>query len=371
MRFLSFIPVVGFLLACTDAAPPAPETPPATDGVIEVDAAQLAELKLTIDTVHLVDAAVPIDVAGTVAAPDQSTAHVGSIVEGRVVQIGVLPGQRVRAGEALAILHSHELAAARRDLVAATARETAARQAVERSQSLLSVGAVSREEVEQRETVLAAAEAELARSKDMVSHLHPNDDDVTIVAPHDGVVLAVHAHVGEAVVVGQPLVDMADVRTLWVTGWVPERAVPALARGGSASVVLAAFPGDTFPGHVVQMGGALDPVRRAVDVRVAIKSPPQGLVPGMFATVILPSGDRAPRAILPAEAVQRGAAGTGVYLRETERRFRFVPVTSAVVQPDGTVAVEGLAAGREVVTAGAFRLRAIAEIGLEEGGHGH
>lgn len=353
------------LLACAGEPEPLSEAPPAPAGVIELDEAQRIGLALEVTPVVLGERAVPIDVSGTVAAPDQSTAHVGSIVEGRLVRITVLPGQRVRAGEAVAIIHSHELAAARRDLVAAEARKNAARAAVKRSRTLLEVGAVSREEVEQRETVLAAAEAELARSTDMVTHLNPDGDDVTIVAPHPGVVLAVHANVGEAVLVGQPLVDIADVRTLWVTGWVPERAVPSLARGGAALVLLAAFPGDTFAGRVVQIGGALDAVRRAVDVRVALVAPPAGLLPGMYATMILPTGDRAIRAVLPAEAVQRTVEGDGVYVRETDRRYRFVRVASARVQPDGTVAVEGLTAGTEVVTKGAFRLRAIAEIGLE------
>lgn len=352
-------------VACAGDPPAPPEAPPAPAGVIELDEAQRIELALEVTPVVLLEHAVPIDVAATVAAPDQSTAHVGSIVEGRLVRITVLPGQRVREGQALAIIHSHELAAARRDLVAAEARELAARAALTRSRTLLEVGAVSREEVEQRESALAAVEAELARATDMVTHLNPDGDDVTIVAPHAGIVLAVHANVGEAVLVGQALVDIADVRTLWVTGWVPERAVPSLARGGIAAVILAAFPGDTLVGHVVQIGGALDAVRRAVDVRVALDSPPHGLIPGMYATMILPTGDRALRAVLPAEAVQHTAQGDGVYVRETDHRFRFVPVASSQVQPDGTVAVEGLTAGTEVVTTGAFRLRAIAEIGLE------
>lgn len=353
------------VVACAGDPTPPPEAPALPAGVIELDEAQRIELALEVTPVVLREHAVPIDVSATVAAPDQSTAHVGSIVEGRLIRVTVLPGQRVRAGEVLAIIHSHELASARRDLVAAEARVAAARAALGRSRTLYEVGAVSREEVEQRQATLAAVEAELARATDMVTHLNPDGDDVTIVAPHAGVVLAVHANVGEAVLVGQSLVDVADVRTLWVTGWVPERAVPSLARGGPASVILAAFPGDTLAGRVMQIGGALDAVRRAVDVRVALEAPPQGLVPGMYATVILPTGDRALRAVLPAEAVQHTVEGDGVYLKESDHRYRFVRVTSSRVQPDGTVAVEGLTPGTEVVTTGAFRLRAIAEIGLE------
>ncbi|HPF60632.1 MAG TPA: efflux RND transporter periplasmic adaptor subunit [Gemmatimonadales bacterium] len=354
------------LAACGAEAAPDEVAPAAVAGVLDLDEAQARELQLAVDTVRLEDVAVPLDVPAMVVTPDPATAHLGSIVEGRVVRVPVLPGDRVRAGDVLVVLHSHELATARRDLIAAEAATAAARAAVERSDRLLAAGAVAREEVEQRRSALAAAEAERARAEEMVSHLHPDGEEATIVAPADGTVLAVHVNVGEAVVVGEPLVDVGDARTLWVTGWVPERAVPQVGTGREARVTLAAFPGDTFAARVVRSGGALDPERRALDVRVVLTAPPPGLVPGMYATLILPTGELAPRAILPAEAVQRTADGAGVYLREGPLRFRFHPVAAATALTDGTIAVDGLPEGVEIVTRGAYRLRAISEIGPGE-----
>jgi cobalt-zinc-cadmium efflux system membrane fusion protein len=324
---------------------------------------QLRGLALVIDTVTLEQVAIPLDIPATVGTPDPATAHLGSIVEGRVVRVPVLPGDHVRAGAPVVIIHSHELSAARRDLAAAEAEVSAAGAALDRSAKLLDVGAVSLEEVEQRRATFAAARAEQKRAEDLVKHLHPDGDDVTIVAPTDGTVMAVRVNPGEAVTVGMPLVEIGDARSFWVTGWVPERAVPQVRAGGTARVVLAAFPGDTFTARVVRTGGALDPVRRALDVRVALEHPPAGVVPGMYATILLSAGDRVERAVLPAEAVQRTAQGAGVFLRETANRFRFRPVASAIALPDGTVAVEGLEAGLEVVTAGAFRLHAAANLG--------
>ncbi len=178
---------------------------------------------------------------------------------------------------------------------------------------------MSLEEVEQRRATFAAARAEQKRAEDLVKHLHPDGDDVTIVAPTDGTVMAVRVNPGEAVTVGMPLVEIGDARSFWVTGWVPERAVPQ-ARRRDGPVALAAFPGDTFTARVVRTGGALDPVRRALDVRVALEHPPAGVVPGMYATILLSAGDRVERAVLPAEAVQRTAQGAGVFLRETANR---------------------------------------------------
>lgn len=340
------------------AAPDATSLPA---GVVELDPAQLRELDISTDTIRLSEVAIPLSIPAQVRTPDPLTAHLGSIVEGRVVRVTVLPGDRVRAGQPVVFIHSHELSAARRDLDAATAAVAADSAAMERSDRLLAVGAVSLEEVQQRKARLAASEAEVTRALDLVDHLHPDGDDVTIVAPTSGKVLAVHVNPGEAVLVGAPLVDVGDVASLWVTGWVSERSVPLVQEGGAARIVLAAFPGDTFAARVVRTGAALDQARRALDVRVALEQPPVGLVPGMFATMLLASGDRAIRAVLPAEAVQRVGDGAAVFIRDSELRFRMRRVGSAIALPDGKVAVEGLEAGLEVVVGGAFRLRAALE----------
>lgn len=364
------LPLLVILAACGSEPPPAePVALPA--GTVMLDQAQQATARLARDTVRLVETALPLEVSGTVASADPASAHVGSIVEGRVVRLAVLPGERVRAGQVLAVIHSHELADAQRDLAAARAMLAAADAAWQRSTALLASGAVSREEVERRTATRDAAAAEVTRASELVEHLHPVGNDVTVVAPHDGTVFAVHAKVGEVVLPGTTLVDLGSPSRLWVTGWVPERAVPHLGMGTRVTVRLAAFPADTFVGRVVSTGGALDAARRALDVRVALDRVPSGLVPGMFATFTLDNAERASRAVLPSEAVQRTAAGTGVFVDEGGGRFRFRPVASSFALDSARVAVEGLPEGLVVVTTGAYRVRAALEALTDGGGHDH
>lgn len=357
------------VLAACATPPQEVEEAALPEGTVELTPVQLAEARLAFDTVRVEAVAVPLAVPGVLDAPDPAMAHVGSIVEGRVEQVLVVPGTRVAAGALLVRIHSHELSTARGDLVTAEAAERAARQAHERSVRLLAAGAVAREEVEQREAAWIAATGELRRAQEIVEHLHPINEDVAVRAPVAGVVFAVHVNLGDAVLPGTRLVELGDDRTLWVTGWVPELAVPGLAPATPVRVTLAAFPGDTFAARVVHVGGRVDPVRRAVDVRVALQSPPRGMRPGMFATLHLDAGPRAQRAVLPAEAVQRTGDGAVVYVVDAPNRFRRLPVTGAVTLADGRVAVEGLAAGMVVVGRGAYVVRSMLEGG--DAGHAH
>jgi RND family efflux transporter MFP subunit len=348
------------LAACgKDVPPPVAEQLPA--GTVVLTPARLKTAKLRTDTVRLESVFLPLRVPATVATPELATARVGSIVEGRVDEVLVIAGDRVERGAPLMLIHSHELATAHRDFASSEAELGAAQAAYDRSARLLADEAVAKEEVERRAAQLATAKAEYRRAQEIMAHLSPSPEgDVTVRAPRAGVVFDVHVRAGEAVTPGSMLVDLGDPTQLWATGFVPENAAIAVTPGSRVAVVLDAMPGDTIMAKVVRAGGRVDSLRRAVEVRVALDRVPTGVRPGMYASLVLPSGARAERVVLPEAAVQRMADGDVVFVQETPGRFRARPVKA---QPlgDGRVAVEGLAGGAVVVTEGAYFVRAALE----------
>jgi len=357
-------------LALAGCGTKAPEqvvaTPPA--GTVVLTEAQVRQAGILVDTSRTETVSLPLTVAGTVVTPDPLTASVGSIVEGRIEEVLVLPGDRVREGAPLVHIHSHELTTAQRDLTAAKAQASVAQAAYDRSARLLAAEAVSKEEVERRAAALEQAKAELARAREVLDHLHPSaDGDVEVQAPRSGVVFDVKVRPGEAVVVGAPLVDLGDASRLWVTGFIPENAVVNVGRNARITVTFEALPGVEVEGRVVQMGGVVDSLRRAVDVRVELAKVPAGVRPGMFASLLVPDADPMERVVLPAEAVQRTSEGDAVFVAEGPRTFRLRLVKAAAL-PDGRMAVESLPAGLAVVIKGAYALKSQLEAPAEEGG---
>jgi cobalt-zinc-cadmium efflux system membrane fusion protein len=348
------------LVACgKEAPPPVAETLPA--GTVVLTPARLRTAKLRTDTVRLESVFLPLRIPATVETPELATARVGSIVEGRVDEVLVIPGDRVPRGAPLLLIHSHELATAHRDFSAAEAELSAMQAAYDRSARLLADEAVAKEEVERRAALLATAKAEYRRAQEIIDHLSPSPEgDVTVRAPRAGVVFDVHVRAGEAVTPGTALVELGDPTQLWATGFVPENAAIAVTPGSRVAVVMDALPGDTMMAKVVRAGGRVDSLRRAVEVRVALDRVPAGVRPGMFASLVLPSGARAERVVLPEAAVQRMADGDVVFVQETPGRFRARPVMAQSLG-DGRVAVEGLSAGTVVVTEGAYFVRAALE----------
>jgi RND family efflux transporter MFP subunit len=327
-------------------------------GAVRLTPQQIAAARIAVDTVALERVMLPLAVPATAATPDPLSVRVGSIVEGRIDAVAVLPGDRVPAGAELVRIHSHEAATALRDRADADAQVAFAQAAFERSSRLLAAEAVSMEEVERRRMALDQAKAEQVRSREVVRHLNPSPDgEVVIRAPKGGTVFAVHVRPGEAVLVGAPLVELGDASRLWVTGYLPENAAVHFARGSGVKVRFDAMPDSVVDGTIVRIGAMVDSLRRAVEVRAELTRVPTGIRPGMFGSLLLPAADAALRAVVPAEAVQHTADGDVVFVGESPELFRARPVRATIL-PDGRAAIDSLPPGLGIVTRGGHALKA-------------
>lgn len=362
---LGALATLSMLSGCGPAEAP-PEIVEVPRGLVSLTEDQRAVADVQVTAAVLEPVALQIDVPATVASPDTALAAVGSLVEGRVESVAVLPGDWVAEDAPLIYLHSHELTDALRDLTAAEARLAFADAALQRSNELLEAGAVPREEAERRLAERDALAADVARAREWIGHLSPDPEGhVVLRAPRSGVVFEVLAHPGAGVVPGDPLVSLGRTDVLWVTGWMPEQESLHLGPGDVVSVRFQALPDMDVPAHVVRMGGAVDPVRRAVQVRAELAWVPQGVRPGAFATLILPSSTPEQRVIVPPDAVQRLATGEVVFVEKEPGFYKPVAVTSYTL-PDGRVAVEGLSEGQKIVVEGAYAVRSAMESAATE-----
>ena len=231
------------LLSACRGAPERPAEEKVPSGTILLTPAQVQSAGIQVDTVRFEMISLPLTVPATLETPEPLSARVGSIVEGRVDDVLVLPGDKVARGAPLMHIHSHELATAVRDFASAEAQLSVAQAAYDRSQRLLADEAVPREEVERRLGALDQARAEYARSREVVDHMSPSPQgDVTVRATRAGTVFAVHVRAGTVVTPGTPLVDLGDESQLWATGFVPEHAAVLVRPGTLVAITVDAIP---------------------------------------------------------------------------------------------------------------------------------
>lgn len=299
-------------------------------------------------------------VEGTVSAARNASGQIEPIlsigvtakVPGRVTAVHRQMGDVVQAGDLLAELEDRDAAAQLAQAVAGLAqaeaqRAEAARQYT-RMAELLKAGAVSQQQVEQVQTQLSLAGAQVSAARAVVDIAAANYERTRITAPAAGVLSARLTDPGSLVGAGSVLFQLVDLSTVIMKTGVAERDVNAIRPGASVPVLVPAL-NQEFTGRVEAISPNMDPQTRAFQVRIALENPEGLLKGGMFAQVKLPVAAQQ-GIILPVGAViERGGQAHLYVVTDGVARQRAVTV---LLSSNGHLAVEGVTAGETVVTVG-------------------
>lgn len=365
---VSFRFLVALACLALGACHPTPDSPPedeeeeaeAADSPSEVrlSAATIAAAGITIGSVQRTAISGATVIPAEVQLDPTRTAHVAPLVDGRVSEVHAVLGQEVNAGDVLATLVSADVA----ELVAATAdaraRLAVAEAATDRLAPLGESGVASRRSLLEAESDRDRARAELAGlSQRRTAVGARGGQSVALVAPLGGVVVDLHAVVGETVETGSIIFTVADTRNLWAIASAPEVSIREVRDGASAVLRVQAFPGVSFPGEVTLLAPTLDEVTRTLDVRVELQpDPTMRLRPGMFGWVAL--GDAGTSLVVPESALARLDGADVVFVPgDGEGEFRVVPVALGRRTSGLAEVTSGLAEGDSVVTSGSFTLK--------------
>lgn len=255
-------------------------------------------------TVQEVD--IPQELTVVAQVMTQTLTQVSAQVSGRVHEIWVEAGDRVKGGDPLVYLRGPEYHAraeqARAGAAQAQANLTQVSGDYERYRRLLKEGAVSPREFEAMEAKHRSAQAALAQAQAQVKEAQAFRDYTLITSPLTGVVAERRTAAGDLAQPGQPLVTLYDPRQLQIEGEVNdtyrERVRPRLPV--RLEVPAADWQGESNIAEVFPISA---PGSRTFKVRTGFLripgdqdggvTPPQRkptLTPGMFARLYLPLG---------------------------------------------------------------------------------
>ena len=227
-----------------------------------------------------------------VAYDENVTARVSSPIAGRVTKILVQPGDRVAAGQLLAILDAPDFAAAVADVAKSAADLQLKQKAFSRASELYQAEVIARKDFENSESDLRQAEAESSRAKLRLRNLdHGMARNASGVyelrAPVAGVVSERSINPGSEVRpdLPAPLFVITDPTHLWVLVDLPERNLGAVQVKQEVVIEVDAYPDERFPARVSSIGEVLDPLTRRIQVRCDLANPKRLLKPEMYARV--------------------------------------------------------------------------------------
>jgi multidrug efflux system membrane fusion protein len=283
-------------------------------------------------------------------------ADLAFLADGYLAERDTVPGQRVRRGDALALLYNPalqpEVAAAQADVREARTRLQQLETDTRRQAALLERELVSDDALEQTRTRRDAARAALAQAEARLARARARLEDAALRAPFEGRVSRVHAEPGDFVRAGQPVLSLADERTVECEVQVPPHVAAGLAVDRAATIVLSG-DGRSIEARIAEVG--LAEPGAPVPVVVVPTGEPAGIAPGAPAYVRLKVA-RDPRPEVPLDAVIDPGTGYGRVFRVVDGQARRVPVLVGRLSA-GWVEVDGeLAAGDRVVVAGQANL---------------
>lgn len=303
---------------------------------------------------------------GTVEA--RYTSKIGPTFAGRVKRVDVHVGDQVKAGQVLGAMDPVDLdqriraqdAALKRAQAQsdeARARHTYARTQASRYEQLLKVRSTSEELVATRRQELQVAEAglnaalqEFARVRAEREALAALQDNLQLVAPVDGLVVARNADPGTTIVAGQAVVELIDPESLWINVRFDQIHAHGLAAGLPARIVLRSQAGDPGTGRVLRIEPLADAVTEETLAKVVFDLLPEPLPPiGELAEVTVALPPLAAGPVLPNAAIQRIDGRLGVW-QVKNGDLHFTEVTLGTGDLDGLVQVRaGLKVGDQVV----------------------
>lgn len=358
--------------------------PPAT---IILTEPKLANMQLQIEEAKAGPLVRAVSATGSVGYDQLHLARIRPMARGRIEALDVNAGDRVVAGQRLAVLDNFDLSAAHSKVLGAEAalnqakaQLAAASAAYDRATNLIRSDLVTQAELVARRATAVTMEADLrtkeaqlrqyqeeearllpvrpaAAGADM-SNDQPGDSRGALFAPFAGVVDSVSVATGEIVDPATPIFTVSDLSTVWVQADVAERDLGAVKVGDAVEVKVSAFPGRVFAGRVTYIPDQIESATGMAKVRCEVPNPDGALRVNMFATVTILSPQGGDAILAPSSSLQEVNGQNVVFIPTGDRQFAWRAVHTGLVANGKTQITSGLAAGTPVVGEGSYWLKA-------------
>jgi len=234
-----------------------------------------------------------IDLPGRLEAYSQ--AQIYARVSGYIKQWDADIGTPVKAGQLLAEIDAPDLdqqiMQARADVASAQANATLADANLERGQSLIQSGAVSKRDLDQRAADSSNRQGLVKSAQANLDRLLVLEKYKRITAPFDGLVTARATDIGALINAGggggTALFVVSDIGKLRAYVNVPQNYVPSIRIGTKAQITVPEYPGRSFPAIVEASAQSVDVASGTTRMLLLVDNARGELMTGAFANVRL------------------------------------------------------------------------------------
>lgn len=335
-------------------------------GYVVINSGPLAPVKVVTTEVQTKSLQPDLFGIGTVEA--RYTYTLGHAYAARVKALFADVGDEVSAGDVLVKLEPIDLEqrlnaklaavkAADASIAEAEAKLDYAEAQAERFAQLYKTEAVSADDLAAKQQAAAVARAALVRVKDERDRneadyqaLVVQRQELDLVAPADGIVIARNAEVGSTVPSGQTILELIDPASIWVNVRFDQISAAGLSTGLPATIILRSQQNVQLDGQVARVELKADAITEETLAKVVFAQTPEPLPRvGELTEVHVSLTELEPTLVIPNAAIHRVNAELGVW-RVSHGDLQFVPITLGRSDLNGDVQVlKGLQDGDAIV----------------------
>lgn len=356
----------------TEGASPAGEGDEPREGEVRADAGQIQVAGIKVARVSEQPVGAEVLAAGTLIPTTDATGHVTARTSGTVTRLVAKLGDRVRAGQGLAVIDSREVAEAQAAYATSARAETLARATFQREETLYRQKVTARADYEQARAAYdkARIEAQLGAEAVRALGVTPGSGSrlFTLVAPVSGEVASVSVTPGEFVSPERELFQVVDRRQVWAELRVPAAELANVRAGQDVRVTVQGSDHD-HPARIRFLSPSVDPGSGSARAIAVVQNPDGELRVGQTVTARIATGGPGSLApAVPRSAIQEVNGKQVVFVR-TATGFQARPVTTGPGSDAAVPILSGLKPGEQVAVANSFVLKA--ELGKSEAEHAH
>ncbi|MCK9378362.1 MAG: efflux RND transporter periplasmic adaptor subunit [Syntrophobacterales bacterium] len=322
-------------------------------GTIKVSAATIQSMGVRTAKVEVRPLSRLTLAVGLVTFNERNLATVTTKVNGWVERLYVnATGDPVRKGQTLLSLYSPDLVSSQEEYLLAARNLKAMKNSPVKE---MADGARRLAEASRRRLAYFDISAAQIDALERTGQVKKN---LTLASPANGIVTKRMVTQGMYVQAGMPLLEVADLSTVWVDADIYQYELPWIKVGQPVTMTLDYMPGETFPGKIDYIYPYLKEATRTAKVRLRFPNPGLKLKPEMFAQVKIESPVTKPAVVVPMEAVLDTGLKQHVFIALGQGRFEPREVKLGVYGDGNNVreVISGLSGGEEVVTSAQFLL---------------
>ena len=311
---------------------------------------------ISIDTVNTCYINDELTLSGEISFNENNVNKIFPRSSGQVVESKVTLGDKVHAGQVLAILRSADIAGNYADLSSATADINITKRQLDNAEILYKNGIASEKEYTEAKQNYEKALAAKNKIQSVISINGGNSSNASgtysLTSPIDGYIVEKKVNAGNFIRsdMGDYLFTISDLKNVWVTANVFEADIRKVKEGYNVQVSTLAYPEKIFIGTIDKISEVLDPASKTLKVRIRLDNSERLLHPEMFAKVIVTNREDRKAICIPTKSLISLNGKTYVVVFNSNSDMKIEEIVILKSAGDKTYIRSGVIPGQKIIT---------------------